>query len=73
MQISSTTSLNKIYKNHHRSFRMTYSEYDKSYEELFQLNNNNASIHQRHLKYLPFDVFKSITDLNPEFTWSNPV
>ena len=26
-------------------------------------------IHQRHLQYLTFKVFKSLTHLNPEFMW----
>ena len=28
------------------------------------------SVHQRHLRYLAIDVFKSIMHLNPQFMWS---
>ena len=55
---------------------MVYNEYNKSYGELLQLNNN-VSIHQRHLQYLALEVFKSLMHLNPEFMWSyfneNPI
>ena len=70
------TLINKICKIHHRTLQMDYNEYNKSYEELLQLNNN-VSIHQRHLQYLALEVFKSLTHLNPEFMWSyiheNPI
>ena len=55
---------------------MVYNEYNKSYEELLQLNNK-VSVHQRHLHYLALEVFKSLMHLNPEFMWSyfneNPI
>ena len=44
-------TINKICKNIHRVLQVVYNEYNKSYEELLQLNNN-VSIHQRHLQYL---------------------
>ena len=48
---------------------MVYNEYNKSYKELLQLNNN-MSIHQRHLQYLVLKVFESLMHSNPEFIWS---
>ena len=60
---------NKICKIHHRNFQVVYNEYNKSYKELLQLNNN-VSIHQRQLQYLTLEVFKSLIYLNPEFMWS---
>ena len=48
---------------------MVYNEYNKSYQELLQLNNN-VSIHQRYLQYLALVIFKSLIHLNPEFMWS---
>ena len=60
---------NKICKIHHRTFQVVYNEYNKSYKELLQLNNN-VSIHQRQLQYLTLEVFKSLIYLNPEFMWS---
>ena len=70
------TLINKICKIHHRTLQVVYIEYNKSYEELLQINNN-VSIHQRHLQYLALKVFKSLTHLNPEFMRSyfneNPI
>ena len=63
------TLINKICKSHHRTLRVVYNEYNKSYGELLQLNNN-VSFHQRHLQYLALEVFKSLMHLNPEFMWS---
>ena len=68
--------INKICKIHHRTLQVVYNEYNKSYGELPQLNNN-VSLHQRHLQYLALEVFKSLMHLNPEFMWSyfneNPI
>ena len=68
--------INKICKMCHRTLQVVYNEYNKSYQELLQLNNN-VPIHQRHLQYLALEVFNSIMHLNPEFTWSyfneNPI
>ena len=70
------TLINKICKIHHRALRVVYNEYNKSYGQLLQLNNN-VSIHQRHLQYLALGVFKSLMHLNPEFMRSyfneNPI
>ena len=63
------TLINKIFKIHHRTLQVVYNEYNKSYKELLQLNNN-VSIHQRQLQYLTLEVFKSLIYLNPEFMWS---
>ena len=32
--------------------------------------SNNLSIHQKHLRCLAIEVFKSIMHLNPQFMWS---
>ena len=63
------TLINKICKIHHSTLQVIYNEYNKSYQELLQLNNI-VSIHQRHLQYLALEVFKSLIHLNPEFMWS---
>ena len=39
------------------------------YDELLR-DNNKVSIHQSHLRALIFEVFKSLSNLNPEFMWS---
>ena len=70
------TLIDKICKIHHRLLKVVCNEYNKSYEELLQLNNN-VSMHQIHLQYLALEVFKSLMHLNPKFTWSyfneNPI
>jgi len=63
------TLLNKICKIHHRTLQVVYDDYNASYDELLQLNNS-LSIHQRHLRLLAIEVFKSIMHLNPQFMWS---
>ena len=62
-------NINKICKIHHRSLEVVYNEYNKSYEELLQLNNT-VSIHQGHLQYSALEVCKSPMHLNPQFMWS---
>ena len=49
--------------------QVVYDDYNASYDELLQLNNS-LSIHQRHLRLLAIEVFKSIMHLNPQFMWS---
>ena len=70
------TLISKICKIHHRIPRVVHNEYNRSYGELLQLNNN-VSIHQRNLQYLALEVFKSLMHQNPEFMWSyfnkNPI
>ena len=39
---------------------------NESYEELL-LRNNEVSIHQKQLRILATEVFKSLADLNPDF------
>ena len=34
------------------------------------LQSNTVSVHQRHLRFLVTEICKSISQLNPEFTWS---
>ena len=63
------TLINKICKIHHRTLQVVYDDFNKSYDELLELNND-LSIHQRHLRYLAIEVFKSIMHLNPQFMWS---
>ena len=64
------TLINKIFKVHHRTQQVVYDdEFNKLYDELLELNNA-LSIHQRHLRYLAIEVFKSIMHLNPQFMWS---
>ena len=63
------TLINKICKIHHRTLQLVYDDFNKLCDELLELNND-LSIHQRHLRYLAIEVFKSIMHLNPQFMWS---
>ena len=58
----------KIQKIHHKALKVVYNS-NKNYDELLR-NNNEVSIHQSHLCALICEVFKSLNNLNPEFTWS---
>ena len=42
---------------------------DDSYNNLL-FRRNSVSIHQRHLRFLVTKMFKSISQINPEFMWS---
>ena len=58
----------KIQKIHHKALKVVYNS-NKNYDELLR-DNNEFSIHQRHLRALICEVFKSLNNLNPEFMWS---
>ena len=60
------TSINKICKTHHRTLQVTHNDYQKSYDELLDINKD-VNIHQKHLRILALEVFKNITHVNPEF------
>ena len=62
---NSMLKLNKIYR---RTLRVVYDDYKSTYEELLA-SHNYISIHQKHLKHLAVEVYKSLTNLNPEFMW----
>ena len=49
------TLINKIRKIDHRTQQVVYDDFNKSYDELLELNND-LSIHQRHLRYLAIEV-----------------
>ena len=42
---------------------------DDYYSNLL-LSSNSVPIHQRHLRFLVTEIFKSISQINPEFMWS---
>ena len=66
---ASKTEISKICKLHYRTLKVVSNEYDKSYEELLEMNKS-AFIHQRHIKFSAIEVYKSLMDLNPGFMWS---
>ena len=63
------TSINKICKIHHRTSQVNHNDYQKSYDELLDINKD-VNIHQKHLRILVLEVFKGIMHGNPEFMWS---
>ena len=60
------SSIAKICKIHFRTLQIVYNNYDKSYHDLLNFSNN-VSIHQRHLRFLAIEVYKSLINTNPEF------
>ena len=62
------TLYSKIEKIHYRNLKVIYG-IDHSYNNLL-LRSNSFSIHQRHLRYLVTEIFKSLSQINPEFMWS---
>ena len=58
----------KIEKIHHRTLKVIYRSND-TYENLL-LQSNAVSVHQRHLRFLMIEIYKSISQLNPQFMWS---
>ena len=55
----------KIAKIQYKALKIVYNS-NESYEELLILNNK-VSIHQKQLRILAPEVFKSLADLNPDF------
>ena len=62
------TLYSKIDKIHHRTLKVIYQSND-TYENLL-LQSNTVSVHQRHLRFLMIEIYKSISQLNPQFMWS---
>ena len=55
----------KIQKIHHKALKVVYNS-NKNYDELLW-DNSEISIHQRQLRDLICEAFKSLNNLNPEF------
>ena len=62
------TVYSKIEKIHHKTLKVIYESND-TYDNLL-LQSNTVSVHQRHLRFLMAEIYKSIFQLNPEFMWS---
>ena len=58
----------KMQKIHHKTLKVIYQS-NKTYEELLELSET-VSIHQRNLRFLVTEVYKSISYLNPKFMCS---
>ena len=64
---SRKTLYHKIEKIHHRTLKVIYQS-EESYENLL-LESSSVSIHQRHLHFLVTEIYKSTTQIKPEFMW----
>ena len=62
------TLYSKVEKIHHRTLKVVYGM-DNSYKNLL-LSSNSVSIPQEHLRFLVTEIFKSISEISPEFMWS---
>ena len=52
-------------KIHNKTLTVIYQS-DESYENLPNLDNS-VSLHQRHLRILVTEIFKSVSETNPRF------
>ena len=59
------TLYHKIEKIHHGTLKVIYKS-EESYENLL-LENSSVSVHQRYLRFLVSEIYKSVTQINPEF------
>ena len=60
-------TINKVCKIHYRILQVVYSEYQKFYDKVLQINKDIISIHQKHLRILALEVYKIVMHFNPEF------
>ena len=58
----------KMQKKSSKSLKVIYQS-NASYDDLLQLSNS-MSLHQRHLRFLLMEIYKSTVTLNPLFMWS---
>ena len=65
---TSKNAMLKINKIHRRTFRVVYDDYSSTYEELLA-SHNDISIHQKRLKHLAIEVYKSLANMNLELMW----
>ena len=65
---ASKNSMLKVNEIHRRTLRVVYDDYNSTYEKILA-SHNDISIHEKHLKHLTIEVYKSLTNLNPEFMW----
>ena len=62
-------SIDKILKIHKRTLQIVNGVYDESYENLLN-RSDDTSIHQKHLRYLAIEVYKSLAKVNSGFMWN---
>ena len=57
---------NKINKMHLRALRIAYRDYESDFETLLK-RDNSVTVHQRNLRLLMVEIYKTKENLNPEF------
>ena len=62
------SSIAKMCKIHFWTLQIVYNNYDQSYHDLLNFSND-VSIHQKRLRFLAIEVYKSLMNINPEFMW----
>lgn len=65
---ASKGSINKIYKIHFIILKIVYNAHEKLYEEVLAVSND-IFVHQKHLRILPIEFYKSLMKRNPDFIW----
>ena len=55
----------EVEKIHYKALKIVYNS-NECYEELL-IQNNEVSIHQKQLRTLSTEIYKSLTDVNPDF------
>ena len=55
---------NRINNIHERALRITYKDYNSSFNDLLE-KDNSVSIHQRNLQVLATEIFKTKNGYNP--------
>ena len=60
--------ISKVKNLHLQSLQFVHNMHDTMYDELLSINNY-VPIHQKHI-FLVTETFKSVNNLNPQFTWS---
>ena len=63
--LANKCSIDKILKMHKSTLQIIYDVHDDLLNR-----SDDISIHQKHLRYLAIEIYKSLTKLNPGFMWN---
>lgn len=66
---SNKSSIDKILKIHKRALQIVYDVDGESYENILN-RSDNILIHQKHLRCLATEAYKSLTNISPGFMWN---
>ena len=58
--------ISRLQKVNFQLLQVVHNKCDTTYDKPLSINSN-VSIHQRHLRFLVAEVFKSVSNLNPHF------